>query len=154
MIFSFLGHSAGQARKLGYTDRTRRYTQSEEHRVQTRYFFLFLFFRLVKDVVIKVVGTKDVSNEEMYKILKTIKADYDMNPQEQHPFLRLLLLADQSIVTFMGLAEAQRWYTDRSAFFKSKESIKEEHIIQAVAAARLQIVSISNQVKQIIESNK
>jgi hypothetical protein len=146
---------AGHARKRGYTNRTRQTDQQREpHRIQTRYFFLFLFFRLFKEVITKLTGKKEVSKSEIYQILKVVQADYDLSPQLDHPLNVLLSLSDESVATFMALAETGQWYTDRSAFFKSKESIKEEHIIPAITSAKLKVTPIANQITQILENSK
>lgn len=146
---------AGHARILGYTNRTRKPgQQTEEHRIQTRYFFLFLFFRLLKDVTIKLTKKQEISNGEMYSLLKIIKEDYDRESLPQHPFAHLLTLSDETVATYMALAEQERWYSDRSAFFKSKESIKEEHIIQAIIPAKLKLSPIAYQIQQILERSK
>src|SRR5262249_5921602 len=105
---------AGHTRKRGYTNRTRQTDQQREpHRIQTRYFFLFLFFRLFKDVITKLTGKKEASKSEIYQILKVVQADYDLNPQSDHPLNVLLSLSDESVATFMALAETGQWYTDR-----------------------------------------
>lgn len=144
---------AGYARKLGYTDRTRYKVNTEEHRIQTRYFFLFLFFRLTRETVAKLLGKKEFMNKEMYHVLKIIKDDYEQNPETSHPFYKLLSLADEAMAIFMELAETDRWYNDRSAFLKSKESIREDHIIQSTVAAKLKVTSIAHQIQQIMNKD-
>ena len=113
-----------------------------------------MFFRLFKDIAIKITGNKETSLTEIYQMLKIARADYELSPQPQHPFSQLLSLADEAVATFMTLAETYRWYTDRSAFFKSKESIREEHIILSITSAKLKLTPLAHQITQIIEGNK
>ena len=147
---------AGQAReKLGYTAMAQRNPQQgTEHRAQTRYLFLYLFFRLAREILTRVMGKGDVTKDEMYHMLKEVKADYDNNPQPQHPFFQLLLLTDEAIATYMALAEAERWYTDRNSFLKREELIGEGRIILATTSAKLKITPIANQIKLIMSKAK
>jgi len=170
-----------QARKLGYTDRkhrAHRRSTSDEHREQTRYLFLFLLFRLLSLVVIELDTTGEdpgpglgrrirnrlarftldttgedpgPGRERIYSILKVIKADYDQTPYPEHPFNRLLTLADESVSAFMELAELDGWSRDRTAFLASKESIQEERIILARQRAKIQVKSIASQVQDILD---
>ena len=147
---------AGQAReKLGYTAMAQRNPQEgTEHRTQTRYLFLYLFFRLAREILTRVMGKSEVTKDEMYHMLKEVKEDYDKNPQQQHPFYQLLLLTDEAIATYMALAEAERWYTDRNSFLKREELISEGRIILATTSAKLKITPIANQIKHIMSETK
>jgi hypothetical protein len=170
-----------QARKLGYTDRihrAKRRSSSDEHREQTRYLFLFLLFRLLSLVVIELDATAEdpgpglgrrvrnrlarfsldatggdpgPSRERIYSVLKAVKADYDQTPHAEHPFNRLLTLADESVSALMELAEVDGWSRDRTAFLASKEAIQEERIILATRRAKIQVKSIANQVQDILD---
>ena len=136
-----------QAReKLGYTTLAQRNPQQgTEHRGQTRYLFLYLFFYLIREEI-----TKGATKHEMYHMLKAIKEDYDLHPGPLHPFYQLLSFADKSVATFMKLAQKQGWYTDRNAFLKSKESTLEERIILATAAVTMDMAPIAEQIKAIM----
>ena len=84
-------------------------------------------------------------------MLKAIKEDYDQHPQPDHPFYRLLSLTDEAVVTYMTLAEEERWYVDRNAFLKREDLIKSDHITQATAAiTKIKTVPVANQIKQIL----
>ncbi len=141
---------AQHARELGYTAIAQRNpVPGTSHRGQTRYLFLFLFFRLLREEVVK--GS---TNEKMYSLLKSLKADYDQNPQPQHLFYQLLALTDEAVATYMALAESQLWYKDRGAFLKSKELIQEDHLIMATMAAKLKLDLIARKIKQSMGKTK
>ncbi len=145
---------AGQAKeRLGYTPSTqRKSTPDTLHRVQTRYHFLYLFFRFAREVVSTITKKNEVREEEIYLMLNAIKADYDKNPREQHPFLQLLSLADEAIYTYMRLATQLGWYTDRNSFLHREESINEVRIIQGTGALEMKIPQLALQVQAIINS--
>lgn len=138
---------------LGYTTSTQRKTTPETiHRVQTRYHYLYLFFRFAREVVSIMKKKSDVTKEEIYLMLNTIKTDYDKYPREQHPFLQLLSLADEAIYTYMRLAAQLGWYTDRNSFLHREESINEGRIIQSTGALEMKLPQLASQVQIIIQS--
>lgn len=147
---------------LGYTALAQRNPQEgTEHRAQTRYLFLYLFSRLAQDLLMKVTKKSEATKDQMYNMLKDMKADYDRSkdgyngsPGPQHPFIQLLFLTDEAIATYMALAEDGRWYTDRNSFLKREELIKEERIIQATAATKLKIPALATRVQQIVSKAK
>jgi hypothetical protein len=146
---------AAQARELGYTAIAQRNPKPETaHRGQTRYFFLYLFFRLAKDVFIRYSSNDAPTKHDIYRMLKAIKADYDLQPNPNHPFYQLLTLTDVGVATYMDLAEDERWFSDRNSFFKREELIRNNRIIMATAAAKRQIAPIANQIKQIMSKEK
>jgi hypothetical protein len=137
---------------LGYTAQARRNPEpGTEHRSQTRFLFLYLFFLLARNAFSRVLSSSDYSRYDLYKMLKTIKEDYDQHPQPAHPFYQLLTLTDEAVVIYMSLAEEERWYTDRNSFLKREELIKPDRITQATAPiTKLKIVPVANQIKQIL----
>ncbi len=145
---------AGEAKnRLGYTTSTqRKSTPDTMHRVQTRYHFLYLFFRFSREVLSTITMKSEVKDEEIYLMLNAIKADFEKHPREQHPFLQLLTLTDEAIYTYMRLAEQQRWYTDRNSFLHREESINEVRIIQGTGAVEMKIRQLVPQVQAIINS--
>ncbi len=140
---------------LGYTAQARRNPEpGTEHRAQTRFLFLYLFFLLARNAFSRVLGNNDYSKYDLYNMVKTIKKDYDHKQQADHPFYRLLTLTDEAVVIYMALAEEERWYTDRNSFLKREELIRSDRITQATAPiTRLKIVSVANQIKQILNQS-
>ena len=113
--------------------------------------FFYLFFLLARNAFSRVLGNNDYSKYDLYNMVKTIKKDYDHKQQADHPFYRLLTLTDEAVVIYMALAEEERWYTDRNSFLKREELIRSDRITQATAPiTRLKIVSVANQIKQIL----
>ncbi len=89
----------------------------------------------------------------MYQLLKTLKADYDRNPQESHPFYELLTMTDVAVATYMALADDGRWFTDRNSFLKREELIRGDRIIQATTATKLKSNALAKQIKLIVFAN-
>jgi len=151
---------AGEARDLGYTAIARRNPQpGTEHRTQARYLFLYLFFRLLEKALATSGQTIDGtdSKDQMYRVLRSLKTDHDQTPadaRDQHPFHRLLLQTDEAVATYMAIAEAQRWFTDRNSFLKRGELIDETRIIQATTAVNLKIPQISLQIGYIMNTSR
>ncbi len=141
-----------QTQELGYTAIAKHNPQpGTEHRAQTRYFFLFLYFRFFR----RALKTAGLGNDKasVYQALKALTADYTKTVVEarpQHPFRRLLELADEYVLTYMALAAHQNWYTDRNAFLKQTELIDEAHVLQATAVAEMKIGPIAAHLTKIV----
>ena len=136
---------ANHAKVLGYTSTNLRDPQpSNRHRVQTRYLFLYLFFRILRETL-RQAGLRVEERSHVYEILKPLEAEYRILTvsREQHPFGRLLRLADLSVVTYMRLAERERWFLDRNSYLKRDELINETRITQATGAADLEIPEVA-----------
>lgn len=117
---------ARYARNLGYTAIARRNPQPfTAHRVQTRYFFLFMFFYLVQ----RILGINAITPHtkvKIYNVLKRLQSDYEQTPegqQSQHPFYVLQTTADNMVFRYMRKAEVERWYTDRNAYLKQQDLV-------------------------------
>jgi hypothetical protein len=93
-----------------------------------------------------------VEKDDVYFMLNIIKADYDKNPREQHPFLRILSLTDEAVNVYMRLAAHLQWYTDRNSFLHREESISEERIIQGTGVVEMRLPELAKQVQIILNS--
>ncbi len=110
---------AKQGERLGYVAKAQRNESYETaHRVQTRYLFLYIFFRLVREMVVKISAKKDADQviKDMYRILKALKADHDQHPVPEHPFTQLLTITDEVVFTLINFAEEEEGYKDRGIF--------------------------------------
>lgn len=140
---------------FGYTAQAKHHPAPDtEHRSQTRFLFLYLFFLLARDTFTKVQPTIEDSRQHLYRMLLTIREDYKLHPQTDHPFYQLLTLTDEAIFTYMALAQNGKWYTDRNSFFKREDLIKADRIIQVTATAQLKLTKIAQQIKPILQIAK
>jgi len=144
-----------RTRSLGYTNIAQRNPQpGTEYRGQTRYFFLFLFFRYLRRAMEQAKLTHD-DKREMYRVLRALMADEAATMEENRdvrPFARLLALTDEAIATYMALAQAHHWYVDRNSFLKQTDLIDETHVIQATASSILKLPAIAQQIPGIMSA--
>ena len=139
---------ANHAKVLGYTSTNQRDPQpSNRHRVQTRYFFLYLFFRIVQETF-RQARLSIEERHHVYEALKPLEVAFRAatTGREQLPFARLLHLTDVSVSTYMRLADKERWFSDRNSYLKRDELINETRITQATAAAELDIPEVAAQI--------
>lgn len=144
---------AKQGEKLGYVAKAQRNESHETaHRVQTRYLFLYIFFRLVREMVVKISVKKntDQAIKDMYCILKRLKADYDQHPVAKHPFDQLLTITDEVVFTLINFAEEEEGYKDRASFLESKEVIEGARMNPLIGPAKLRVYKLANQIQQIM----
>ena len=52
-----------------------------------------------------MLSSGEYSKHDLYRMLEAIREDYELHPQPDHPFYRLLTLTDEAVVTYMALAE-------------------------------------------------
>ena len=140
---------SGYASQQGYTKVTQRNPQpGTEHRAQTRYFFLFLFFRLTREALTQV--QLPIDKNGIYKALHMLIEDYKKTPDNSHAFATLLQLTDDAVATYMDLAEQQKRYTDRNSFLKRVELIDETFVTQALAATKRKLQPIGVLLKKLL----
>ena len=142
---------AGQAVQLGYTKAAQnKASPDSEHRAQTRYFYLFLFFRLVRQALEKVSLPSD--KDYILKVVRWLFEDYkkQATPTDAHLFKRLLTLTDETVFTYMELAKAGEWYTDRNSFLKRDELIENSRLIQASAASNMKLSGIGQEIGKLV----
>lgn len=145
---------AKQGERLGYVVKAPRAISTEaKHRVQTRYLFLFIFFRLVHEIIVKGMGKSDTIDitYEMYGLLKLLKGDYDKHSLPDHPFAQLLTITDEVVFTLINLAEEEEGYKDRASFLESKDLIDGTRVNPVLGPARLKVYSVTNQIQKIKE---
>jgi hypothetical protein len=136
---------AKQGERLGYAAKAQPNASHETaHHVQTRYLFLSIFFRLVREMVAKILAEKDITQvtEDMYRLLKKLKADYHEHPGPEHPFAQLLTITDEE------------GYKDRASFLGSKEVIEGTRINPIIGPAKLKAYKLTNQVQQIMNNQQ
>src|SRR5258708_604677 len=148
---------AKQGERLGYAAKAQRDASHETaHHVQTRYLFLYIFFRLVRQMVAKILLEKNDNQlkENIYRILMVLKADYNQHPKPEHPFAQLLTITDEVVFTLISLAEEEEGYKDRASFLESKELIEGTRINPIISPAKLKVYRLANQIQQIMSNQQ
>ena len=144
---------AKQGERLGYAAKAQRNVSFETaHQVQTRYLFLYIFFRLVRELVAKIsIERADNEVKDMYRLLRTLKADYDQHSGPEHPFAQLLSITDEAVFTLISLAEEEGGYKDRASFLESNEVIEGTRINPIIGPAKFKVYKLANQIQQIMQ---
>lgn len=142
---------ASAARELlGYTAQAKHNpAPGTEHRAQTRFLFLYLFFMLTRNALAIMQPNTDFSRQDLYHMIMIMREDYKLHLRADHPFRKLLTLTDEAIATYMELAKIGEWYTDRNSFLKREDLLKIDRITPATMSAKLKLPPIADQLKQI-----
>ncbi len=139
---------AQDAAQLGYSIGTKWYDQGEDHRSQTRYFFLFVFFRIASDVLYDTPNVDMTARPRLYRDLDKLREARDS--QEDSTFQDLLEIADGLIATYMALAKQENWFQDRNAFLKREDLLNEKNLLVAGAAVMLKKKQLALRAKKIV----
>jgi hypothetical protein len=148
---------AKQGERWGYAAKAQREASPEtKHQIQTRYLFLYIFFRLVREMVAKILVETDASQvtKDMYRILKALKTDYDQHTESEHPFAQLLSITDEVVFTLINLAEEEQGYKDRASFLESKELIEGTRVNPIIGPAKLKVYKLANRIQQIMNNQQ
>ena len=148
---------AKEGERLGYVAKTQRETSPETaHRLQTRYLFLYIFFRLLRELVAKTLTAKEGNEgkDGMYHLLKALKADYNQHRGQDHPFAQLLTITDEIVFTLISLAEGEDGYKDRASFLESKEVVEASRVNPIIVPAKLRVYKLVPQIQQIIRQQQ
>ena len=140
-----LGYSAGAKRTLDPTE--------DDHRNQTRYFFLFILFKLSQKILFNKDDVDIEQRQTLYGALQKLYENYrslTKVQREKHPFTRLLAKADQSVATYMILAKSSNWYIDRNAFLKSQPLLLPERFHMATGGALVDVKELRSACHAII----
>lgn len=122
---------AQDAWRLGYSVGAKWGATGEDHRNQTRYFFLYVFFRTASEVLRGSPKLDSAARHQLYAQIVRLR-DHD----DQHevgtkvpPYRQLLETVDGLVATYMELAKQKNWYTDRNSFLKRDELLDDERLI-------------------------
>lgn len=141
---------AQQAVELGYSAGAKRAISShDEHRNQTRYFYLYVLFHIAARILF------DAETADRFDLYRSFMRLRDSRAQaghetRQHPFTQLLSKADQCVKTYMTLARNQNWYTDRNSFLKSIALMSPEHFTMATVGPLTDIDDLSAECRAIL----
>ena len=122
---------AGHAKELGYSVGSKKGPSQNDHRNQTRYFYLYMLFRVASQVLSGSPQIEPSARSGFYEQLLTLRDNYRANGEEETAFKALLDTADKLVATYMNLASLGHWYQDRNAFLKSQDLLIETKIGQA-----------------------
>ena len=122
---------AGHAKELGYSVGSKKGPAQNDHRNQTRYFYLYLLFRVASQVLSGSPQIEPSARSGFYEQLLKLRDNYRANAEEETAFKAILDTADKLVATYMNLASLGHWYQDRNAFLKSQDLLIENKIGQA-----------------------
>lgn len=123
---------AKHAVDLGYTVRSKKDPTQNDFRNQTRYFYLFVLFRVASQVLLESTQIDPLQRQDFYLQLLTLRDSYlANNAQEDTAFHAMLDTADRMVSTYMNLASHSNWFQDRNAFLKNQDLLMEDRIILA-----------------------
>lgn len=115
------GYSIGSKKSLGQND----------YRNQTRYFYLYMLFRVASQVLTGTPEIDPINRLDFYEQLLKLREDYLAKPAEETAFRAILDIADNLVATYMTMANQFKWFYDRNAFLKNQELLNQERIVQA-----------------------
>ncbi|HEY7022834.1 MAG TPA: AIPR family protein [Ktedonobacterales bacterium] len=148
---------AQEADGLGYSAGAKRTeTMQDDHRNQTRYFYLYTLFQIASRVIFDTDFDADaIKRHDLYGALEKLRASrslIDPEGRKSHAFTYLLQKADQCVRTFMILARQQNWYSDRNAFLKGASLLSQDHYTMATAGPLTDVEELRMACRQIIEA--
>ena len=141
---------AEDAKQLGYSVGAKRQGVIDDHRNQTRYFFLYVFFRIVSQALRNTPQIDLTTRGEMYGQLLRLREHSATSGDAADVFPRLLGLADETVATYMALAQVNSWYSDRNAFLKREDLLNEEHLILASGKVQIEMNGLRAKAKSIL----
>ena len=124
---------AQQATELGYSLGAKHGSGAgDDHRSQTRYFFLYVFFRVANEVLSNSATMDMTSRSTLYDKILKLHRIHSTDETKSTPLRELLDAADTVVATYMTLAKQQGWYDDRNSFLKRDELLKQTRLVPAV----------------------
>ena len=145
---------ARDAAERGYSVGAKLHVSGDDHRNQTRYFFAYMFFRVVSTVFHDTPDVDTATRGDLYQKLLRLRDQAnapDAPDAPDAPYRQLLELADGAVATYMALAKRQNWYTDRNAFLKGSEILNQEHLMVAEGAVALKKDTLRQQAEEVFK---
>jgi hypothetical protein len=91
------------------------------------------------------------SRHELYAQLIRLR-EHATSGAGDTPFMRLLGLADKTVATYMALAQASNWYSDRNAFLKRDDLLNEEHLLSASGDVLIEKPGLKAQAQKVLDA--
>ncbi|HUF52829.1 MAG TPA: AIPR family protein [Dehalococcoidia bacterium] len=140
---------ARHAEEMGYSVGAKWHATGDDHRNQTRYFFLHCFFRAAAQTMRNTSQIDHAARQTLYADLLHLM-QHAATTEGTTPFQTLLSTADAIVSTFMSLARLQNWYADRNAFLKREDILQEDRFLLASAPALLERDKIARDVRDVL----
>ena len=138
---------AGHAAERGYSIGSRKSLTQNDYRNQTRYFYLFMLFRVASQVLSGSPQVAPSQRQDFYEQLLKLRNDYLTSSGQETAFKAILDTADNLVATYMTMAHEFDWFYDRNAFLKSQELLNQERIVQASVQLVLKEPELKEKVK-------
>lgn len=143
---------AKHAEQKGYSVGARWHATAEDHRNQTRYFFLYCFFRIAAQLVRGTPTLDHGTRHSLYDDLLRMREHSLASPDGDSPFRDILKIADTVVLTYMTLAQSENWYVDRNAFLKREDLLDEVRFLLTSTPALLEKDKLCKQIQAVLES--
>jgi hypothetical protein len=143
---------ADDAKQLGYSVGAKWNVTGDDHRNQTRYFFSYVFFRVASQVLRGTTKVDLSTRHQLYAQLIRLRKHVKASGAGDAPFSRLLGLADKTVATYMALAQASNWYSDRNAFLKRDDLLNEEHLLSASGDVLIERPGLKAQTQTVLDA--
>lgn len=150
LLYPWLVAQDAQHGDLHYSVGAKWYAGGDDHQNQTRYFFLYLFYRVAHEVLLGSPMIDAASRSKLYADIAALRQHWLTTPDAVTPYHRLLVAADQSVVTYMALAKTKTWYADRNAFLKSTDLLTEDRIVLATAVPLMAKATIRKNANKVL----
>ena len=139
---------AGHAVERGYSIGSKKDLTQNDYRNQTRYFYLFMLFRVASQVLSGSPQVEPSQRQDFYEQLLKLRLDYLASSGQETAFKAILDTADNLVATYMTMAHEFDWFYDRNAFLKSQELLNQERIVQA----SVQLVLKGPELKELVKT--
>ena len=120
---------AKHAMERGYSVGSKKDPTQNDYRNQTRYFYLYMLFRVASQVLLESPQVDPSKRQNFYDQLLRLRCDHRTKAGEETAFQSMLDTADKLVATYMSLANLSKWFQDRNAFLKSQDLLMEERIV-------------------------
>ena len=139
------------AMERGYSIGSKKDLTQNDYRNQTRYFYLYMLFRVASQVLSGSPQVEPSKRLDFYEQLLKLRSDHLANSVEETAFKAILDTADHLVATYMSLAHQFEWFYDRNAFLKSQDLLNQERIVQASGQLVLKEAELKEKVKAVLD---
>ena len=141
---------AGHAMERGYSVGSKKVLNQNDYRNQTRYFYLFVLFRVASQVISGSPQVEPSKRLRFYEQLLQLRSEYLDDADADTAFKAILDTADNLVATYMNMAQQFGWFYDRNAFLKSHDLLDEERIAQASGSFLVKQAELGEMVKAVL----
>ena len=143
---------ARHAKERGYSIGSKKSLVQNDHRNQTRYFYLYILFRVASQVITGRPDIEGTDRLDFYKKLMKLRQESLSIESGDTVFEDILEVADTVVAAHMKMADLLNWFTDRNAFLKGQDLLNQEHLVQASAQFLVKEEELKLKVSETLKS--